>query len=89
MSLYWVRAGSSANEQVPATILGPLQCPCDYVRSVGVQLGGESWVIAPNGAHCGRTVHPFPLDATSGGFPPRTVNTYVCPEVATGILNQP
>ena len=29
--------------------------------SVRVQLGGESCVIAPNGAHCERTVHPFPL----------------------------
>ena len=32
-----------------------------YHRSVRVQLGGESWVIAPNGAHRARTVHPFPL----------------------------
>ena len=31
-----------------------------YYHSVRVQLGGESWVIAPNRAHGARTVHPFP-----------------------------
>ena len=25
-----------------------------------VQLGGESYVIAPNGVHRARTAHPFP-----------------------------
>ena len=36
-------------------------------RSVGVQLGGESWVIAPNGAHCVRTMRLFsPWPVSSG-----------------------
>ena len=40
-----------------------------YYRSVRVRLGDESWVIALNGAHRARTVHPFPLCV--GGTQPK------------------
>ena len=41
-----------------------------YYCSVRVQFGVESWVIAPNGAHRARTVHPFPLWALSSAQEP-------------------
>ena len=45
--------------------------------------GSKKWGTAnPTG---GQSTHP----PTSGGFPPQKANTYVHPEVPTGVLTQP
>ena len=37
-----------------------------HYLSLRVQLGAESWVITPNGAHRARTAHPFPQTGEPG-----------------------